>query len=331
MHRVLIPVRHVPGRHCASTAISDLSRFHGPELSEAMCFGIGAGLGIWYLEDIPDSPSRMIHVRSADIEAQFFKRMGLPFAWSMHDDPTAALDALCASLDRGLPVLVQTDIFHLGYYGSSTHFPGHDIVVWGYDAHEKVFYATDTERPGVIPVPFDEMRLAMYAKGGIFPLKGNQFAPEKISHPVDLRQVIRGAIVYNSRMILSKDMAIQGLQCLKRWMTQILTVWPGLPDRRWAARFAYQVIERRGTGGGGFRLMYADFLDEASSFCPAIASLGLNAMMREAADAWTRLALALKEASDAPGGDFTTVSRAIREVHDAESAYHHAAVALESR
>ena len=40
--------------------------------------------------------------------------------------------------------------------------------------------------------------------------------------------------------------------------------WPeAAEDWQWCARFAYQVIERRGTGGGAFRLMYSRFLEEA--------------------------------------------------------------------
>ena len=40
--------------------------------------------------------------------------------------------------------------------------------------------------------------------------------------------------------------------------------WPeATDDWRWCARFNYQVIERRGTGGANFRRMYARFLEEA--------------------------------------------------------------------
>ena len=48
--------------------------------------------------------------------------------------------------------------------------------------------------------------------------------------------------------------------------------WPReIEDWQWSARFCYQVIERRGTGGGNFRLMYSRFLaetgrDEAAIF-----------------------------------------------------------------
>jgi hypothetical protein len=50
------------------------------------------------------------------------------------------------------------------------------------------------------------------------------------------------------------------------------------------------VIERRGTGGGNFRRMYARFLEETG--------YGESALAAEAAECWTRLATALQEASE---------------------------------
>ena len=59
--------------------------------------------------------------------------------------------------------------------------------------------------------------------------------------------------------------------------------WPEVAeDWQWCARFAYQVIERRGTGGGAFRLMYSRFLEEAGRDEAPLAA--------EAAARWTELA-----------------------------------------
>ncbi|MGC1852481.1 MAG: DUF4872 domain-containing protein, partial [Solirubrobacterales bacterium] len=55
-------------------------------------------------------------------------------------------------------------------------------------------------------------------------------------------------------------------------------------------RFGYQVIERRGTGGGAFRLMYSRFLEEAGRPEAALAA--------DAAAAWTELANAFRAASE---------------------------------
>lgn len=325
MNGTLVPVTHRPGRHCASTALADLAAFHGLPFTEAMCFGLGAGLGIWYLDT---GAGRMVHVRSADIEAQFFRRIGRAFSWQRFDDPAAAGEALCRSLDRGLPVLVQTDIFHLPYYGSNTHFPGHDIVVWGHDRSRDAFLVTDTERPGLIDVPCEALRRAMYSTGGFFEMTGNQFAPENLAPPQDMGAAVKAAIGHNSRVILSAGYDFQGITGLGKWMGELAAVWSGLPGWRWTARFAYQVIERRGTGGGGFRLMYADFLEEAAAFCPEIAARGLSGRMREIGGAWTRLALALKDASERSKPGFGHVLDVLGIVRRLEHEYHLEAQAL---
>ncbi|MBW2356314.1 MAG: BtrH N-terminal domain-containing protein, partial [Deltaproteobacteria bacterium] len=75
----VLPITHRPGVHCASTGLRDLAAFHGLDWSEAMCFGLGAGLGLWYLSLPGLSPSRMVHVRSADIEEQLFTRIDIDF------------------------------------------------------------------------------------------------------------------------------------------------------------------------------------------------------------------------------------------------------------
>jgi hypothetical protein len=324
---VLIPVRHHPGRHCASTGIRDLVNFHRISWSEAMCFGIGAGLGIWYLDLAGTSLSRLIHVRSADIEEQFFRRIGYPFSWEVYEDPAQSEHALCACLDRGLPAIIRTDIYYLPYYNSSTHFPGHVITVWGYDSTEEHFLVTDTEREDLIEVPFENMRRARYNTGGFFEIKGNMFSPETIAEPEDLSAVISRAIAFNSRVILNETHDFQGIAGLKKWQQEIMN-WGDLADWQWTARFTYQVIERRGTGGGGFRLMYADFLREATDYVPSVASLGLAEQMVEVGRAWHDLAMALKGASEAKRPDFSDVAQRLRIVTRKESAYHADAVTL---
>ena len=67
---MLLNIRHRPGRHCASTSLAGLAGYHGLDWSEALCFGIGSGLGIWYLNFPGAGASRIVHTRSQDIELQ---------------------------------------------------------------------------------------------------------------------------------------------------------------------------------------------------------------------------------------------------------------------
>jgi hypothetical protein len=317
----MVRIAHHPGRHCASTGLCNLVNFHSIRWSEAMCFGLGAGLGIWYLDLAGISPSRLVHVRSSDIEEQFFRRIGYPFAWEVFEEPYESEQALRALLDRGLPAIVRTDIYYLPYYNSGTHFPGHVITVWGYDEDKEIFVVTDTERTDALEVAFEDMRRSRYNKDGFFEMQGNMFAPESLSLPDDFPKAIREAIVFNSSVILDNSNYFQGIAGLEKWQKEI-EHWGDLDDWQWAARFTYQVIEKRGTGGGGFRFMYADFLKEAQSYEPQISSLGLAEQMREVGLAWQDLAYSLKTASEENKPDFSEAAKKLQVVARKEAAYH---------
>ena len=323
----MISVTHKVGRHCASTGIRDMMNHYGIKWSEAMCFGISAGLGIWYL-DIPDSsPSRLMHTRSADMEEQFFRRIGVDFSWEQHRDPAVSEKMLLRRLDQGRPALLRTDIYHLPYYNTRTHFPAHVIMVWGYDRQKQVFLVTDTERQEPIEVAFADMRRARYADGGFFAMAGDFFAPGHIEIPDNMPDVIQDAVMVQSRTLLDDSLDFQGMAGLDKWEKE-LDQWKAFPDWQWTARFTYQVIEKRGTGGGGFRLMYADFLREAGEYIPAVARSGLADRMHAVGLAWQDLAYALKLASENKKPDFREVAVELKKVEKLEKAYHREVIGL---
>ena len=88
-----------------------------------------------------------------------------------------------------------------------------------------------------------------------------------------------------------------GLAALERF-AEDLPRWPAQArddrDRVRAFRFAYQVIEVRGTGGSLFRSLYARFLREVEGAVPRVKALGLAEAMEALAAGWTRLAQALR-------------------------------------
>lgn len=94
-------ITHAIGRHCGSSAIRDLLEFNGLNISEAMCFGLGSGLGVTYLE-MADAPVPfLVHVRSLGFEARVFESIGIPFEWQTFESPESAATALEKCLDAG--------------------------------------------------------------------------------------------------------------------------------------------------------------------------------------------------------------------------------------
>ena len=133
MEKIIDGWKHNPGRHCASTALSDVMAFWGRDLSEAMCFGLGRGLGAFYMNFPGLSPSHWVMARCSDIESKFFEAIGVKFAWKTAGDAQKAWVETKKDIDDGKPVYLQTDIHFLPYYNTKTHFNRHAVLQWGYD------------------------------------------------------------------------------------------------------------------------------------------------------------------------------------------------------
>lgn len=315
---------HRTGNHCGSSALRDLLEFHGILLSEAFCFGLGSGLGISYLAPSGAPVPYMVHVRSLGFEERVLRTFAPSMTWSTFASGDAAMLALEERLDAGFPALLLTDIFHLPYYGSTTHFPGHAIMAWGRSRASGDVFVTDTERPELLQVPRNKLALARFSSQEPFLHQGNMYSPDSLQLTGSLREEARAAVRCNAGLLLNGTLC-SGIAALGHWREQ-LPLWASTADWRWTARFAYQLIERRGTGGGGFRKMYADFLDELALLDDEIRSSALAALMRESAATWTQLALTFKAASESERFPLAELEAAITAVEHAEYRYAQAAL-----
>jgi hypothetical protein len=291
---------HIPGIHCGSAAIRNIMKFYGYDLSEAMCFGLGSGMGFFYTVSPQLSPTRMIFLRGPGMEYNFFNVIGIPAQWKQEDDADKALKEALEWVERGVPVLVQTDIYYLPYYNSKTHFPGHVVAIWGYDDDAKVVYVSDTDFEELQSVPYELFKKARSSKASPFPLRNNWFEVNLTEPLPPLAKVAPRAIEKNARMMIEGVKGLRGessLEQIRRWSCD-LTDWPNAPDWKWCARFGYQVIARRGVEGAGFRWMYRDFLKEVEELVPGLKELGLSGKMDTAGAKWAEAASLLKAISE---------------------------------
>nr|NIT14063.1 hypothetical protein [Candidatus Dadabacteria bacterium] len=180
MKKVIEGWKHLPGIHCGSVAIRDVATYHGLPMSEPMSFGLGSGLGFFYTIDQEISPTRNIHLRGPDMEPNFFNLFSDGNRWKFEEDDEKALQTVMEFIDQDIPVLVQTDIFHLDYYDSSTHFPGHIVVVCGYDSDKKEIYLSDTGFEDMQTVAFENFKKSRSAKIKPYPLSNNWFEIEGV-------------------------------------------------------------------------------------------------------------------------------------------------------
>jgi butirosin biosynthesis protein H-like/uncharacterized protein DUF4872 len=313
--RVMVPgYRHVPGHHCGSTALRNLLAFHGLEISEEMAFGLGAGACFYYVVTDGASPSRFTNGRAARLEENFLELTGAPLRLRTDDDPDASWRMAREAIDAGRPALLLTDLYYLDHYGRSAHFPGHAVVLAGYD--EELSWLSDTAFEDLQTTELAHLAEARHSKQPIFPLEGHVIdLPEGAGlSRDDLLAHAPAAIERAATEMLEPTMGdFQGVPALRRFADQV-GGWPDVAeDWQWCARFLYQVIERRGTGGGNFRVMYSRFLDEAGYEASALAA--------EAAADWTKLAIAARDASqpDQPEPElWRAIGTEAQKVRDAE-------------
>jgi hypothetical protein len=311
--RTMVPgYRHRPGNHCGSTALRNLLVFHGAEISEEMALGLGAGVSFYYVALDDSSPSRFTNGRVGRLEQQFVELTAAPIRLDTFAEPDAAWEAARAAVDAGLPAILLTDLYYLDHYGSSAHFPGHAVVLAGYDA--QVAYLSDTSFEELQTTRLENLSRARHGTHPAFPLDGHMFTLPDGAEPGDVRAATEDAIARNAQQMLDPPLGeYEGLLALRRFAAEVGS-WPDqVEDWRWCARFCYQVIERRGTGGGNFRLMYSRFLEEAGREQAPLAA--------QAAARWTALAddlLAASEAEEAKPELWSRVDVAAAEVLDAE-------------
>ncbi|HEY2334930.1 MAG TPA: BtrH N-terminal domain-containing protein [Solirubrobacterales bacterium] len=306
---------HTPGHHCGSTALRNLLRFQGVEISEEMAFGLGAGACFYYVALEDASPARWFNGRAARLEENFDELTGAALELRTFEAGDGdAWEAARAEVDAGQPVLLLTDLYYLDHYGNSAHFPGHAVVLAGYD--EQFAHLSDTGFEELqTTTRLEDLDRARHSSHPAYPLAGHMFTASGAVSQAQLRDAIPAAIERAAKAMVESEFGeFSGLGAVDR-LAEEAGNWPeATEDWQWCARFGYQVIERRGTGGGAFRLMYSRFLDEAGRQEAPLAA--------EAAARWTDLAGAFHAASehdDPDPGLWREIDAAAHRVAEAEN------------
>ena len=262
-----------------------------------MAFGLGAGPCFYYVALEEASPTRWFNGRTARLEESFRDLTGAALEMRTFEEGDG--DAWEAAGPRSTPATPSsflTDLYYLDHYGNSAHFPGHAVVLAGYD--DEVAHLSDTGFEELQTTRLENLDKARHSSHPAYPLAGHMFTVSDTVDPGRLQAAIPAAIEQTAKEMLEPAFGeFAGLPAIKRLAAEAGS-WPEVAeDWQWCARFGYQVIERRGTGGGAFRLMYSRFLEEAGRPEAPLAA--------EAAARWTELATAFHAASERDAPDPT--------------------------
>lgn len=304
----------LPGEHCGSAAMRGLLKHYcGLELPEPAVFGLSAGLECAYIESAAMDPPVAVFGRTADLEANLARILGIDYREQAEPDDARAWQVVRDEVLAGRPTMLTGDILYLDYREYKFHFPAHRFVLLGFDdAIEKAFVA-DRIRPVPEACSYGALMKSRNPPEGLSTRNlWGKFHGSEVGR--SLPDAARLAIRECARRMLGErperaggfamaapaNVAL-GVAGIRR-LAEELPRWAEREDVRWVAGFNARCIEKFGNGGGNFRRLYAGFLAWARELDPKLAPAGAPALATRAADGWTALSERLAEASaeDAP-------------------------------
>lgn len=285
------------GKHCWTTALKNVLDYHGLNLSEEMLFGLGGGLGFiyWYMKLMPAPFIGCRYGKGAEPLIDTCKRIGARADVFETTSIKKGHEELKKLLREGEPAFIFVDMAYLPYMvlPEVAHFGGHTIVVYGLDEEENKVYVSDrAAKP--LTVTVEDLKKARGSKFPPFPAKNKLV---KIKYPSKIRDLEKGigeAIRQCCVNMLAPPIKNIGLAGMQKWASLVVK-WPqqfkGL--NLFTCLFnTFIYIETGGTGGSAFRLMYAQFLKEASPILDKPALSEVAKMFKDSGKVWSEIATA---------------------------------------
>lgn len=329
--------RHIRGVHCVTTALRNVVHHHtGTLLTEAMVFGIGAGLNFSYIRD-PQSRLCLVLGRGSYVETTFCEALGIELQPVLTDSRQLSWEYIVDHLDRNEIVMVDSDMFALPYVvkafelPTGVHFGGHKLILVGHDSERGTARVADYAWSELQELPLDVLAFAL----------GNQnclSAPNNTTMVFDFPEQLLpldAAIVLGlERMVgqMRSSNTYVGLIALDRFCRQA-PKWRALLSEQETilnARLAAFMMEKAGTGGGNYRRLYGNFLTEAAAVCGDDGLAAIAPTYAELGRKWRQMASLLEAASqDLSCGFYDPKERGDALLEEIQTLEHHGVTSLE--
>ncbi|MBL8426671.1 MAG: BtrH N-terminal domain-containing protein, partial [Dechloromonas sp.] len=289
--------QHRQASHCESGVMSNLLRHHGLPLSEPMTFGLSSALSFAYLPIIKINGLPLVAYRMPPkaIIKGLQKPLGLKMRFETFGSQAAGVARLNELLDQGKLVGLQTSVFWLPYLPQDLrfHFNAHNVLAFGRDPATGDYQLSDPVAETTVTCAPADLQRARFAKGALAP-KGLLYYPVGTPHTPDWAQVLPAAIRKTTRIMLDAPLPIIGVRGI-RWLAKAIEKLDTGSGAAHSKLFIGQVVrmqEEIGTGGGGFRFIYASFLQEAAALLGRPALDELSEKLVDIGDEWREFALA---------------------------------------
>ena len=284
---------HKHAGHCESGVMSTMLSHHGLPLSEPMVFGLSSALNFAYLPFVKLAGMPLIAYRSIPkaIIKGLQKNIGIKMKVETFSDQLKGQKRLDGLLEEGKIVGAQTSVYWLPYLPDEMrfHFNGHNLLVYG--KQDDIYKISDPVFEHVVEANEQEFLKARFAKGVMAP-KGAIYYPTFVPETIDYERVVPKAIKSVAKRMLKTPVPIAGLKGIRFLAKHIRKLES--KDRRYARLFLGHIVrmqEEIGTGGAGFRYIYASFLQETGNILSNDTLLEASEMMTAVGDSWREFAL----------------------------------------
>ena len=313
---------HTHSAHCESGVMSSILRHNGLNLSEPMVFGLASALSFAYLPFVKIGGMPLIAYRNIpkSIIKNIQKNLKIKMKLETFRDKEKGQKRLDELLNEGKIVGAQTSVYWLPYFPEEMrfHFNAHNLLVL--DKKEDTYTISDPVFEDVQKCEESALTKARFTKGVMAP-KGLLYYPTYVPENINLKVIIIKSIKKVAKTMLNTPVPIAGIKGMKYLAKSIKKLKS--KDKRYAKLFLGHIVrmqEEIGTGGAGFRYLYASFLQESSEiFNNDIALKESSEMFLEVGDKFRDFALMIaKSIKSKEDIEYDLISQKLYEISDDE-------------
>jgi len=291
---VELEFEHKISAHCENGVIVNLLRFYGHDISEPMIFGLASGLFFAHMPFIKMTGMAVTSFRTFPgvLFSRVTKLLGIKVKVERFRNKERAMQKMDELLFNFVPVCCVVGMYYLPYAPIEYrfHFNGHNICIIGKDEQQN-YIVSDPIATEKVKISREDLIRVRFAKGGPYPLFGQMYwiksMPEQMP---ELAPLIRQSIKRNCRLMTANPkwipyFGVNGIYYLSKRIRK----WEQKMGKRKAALNLANIIrmlEEIGTGGAGFRYMYAAFLQQSASITDIPELKDFSKRMTAIGDLW---------------------------------------------
>jgi hypothetical protein len=288
------PFLHHHSAHCESGVTSALFRDKGVEISEPMIFGIGSGIffGHLFFVKMVGLPITTFRGLPGSVFKKAGKRLGAKFVTKRFRNPQKGMDELRQLLKEGKIVGLTTNIYWLSYFPNRFRFQfnGHNLIALR--EIEGGFRVSDPVLEYPVDCVTEDLERARFAHGPLEP-HGFMYYPASVPKNPDIKKACIKGMKDTCNMMLRIPIPIFGIRGMRFLAKRIIKSGDTLGFKEACRQLAniVRMQEEVGTGGAGFRFMYAAFLQEAAELFGSDDLNRLSQEMTAIGDVWREFAV----------------------------------------